>query len=118
MEMREIKFKGIRKSNGKEWMLGAGISKVRNIVKILVNTQKDLNREPTYKWVKVIPKTVCLYTGVRDKEGIDIYGGDEITISYNYIGNIFVEFKNGAFNIAGYDISRTKLTGKNIHDKN
>lgn len=52
-----------------------------------------------------------LSTGLKDRDGVEIYENDEIFFDYNYIGKIVVEYKKGAFNIFGYAIARGRIIG-------
>ena len=54
------------------------------------------------------------FTGLQDKNGVDIYESDVINVEYNYIGMIEVKFLVGAYNIAGFNLDRCSVAG-NIH---
>ena len=82
--MREIKFRGRRLDNG-EWVTG--------------NFETEL--------IDVDPDTVGQYTGLKDKNGREIYEGDVLSCSKYIDGNFaerccergYVEFKDGAFGL-------------------
>jgi len=54
------------------------------------------------------------FTGLTDKNGVDIYESDVIESQYNYIGNIEVKFKDGKFNISDLCLAKCLVIG-NIH---
>jgi hypothetical protein len=75
--MREIKFRGLR-TDGGGWVEG-DLIQPNNIFNILSGM------------VKVHPETVGQFTGLKDKNGRDIFEGDKFS------DGTFVIFKEGKF---------------------
>ena len=75
MKVENIKFKAKRLDN-KEWVCGYFYEENGNTY-IIEDRQKDsaLNRNEA---VLIDPSTVCMFTGLRDYEGKEIWEGDII----------------------------------------
>jgi len=115
--MREILFKAQR-ADGKGWVEGFYYQ-----AKQKKTTQHFIIYSSGFKEVKVIPETVCQFTGLTDKNGTNIFEGDEIQKSNGdkYIVEYNKETASFVFNYQGLKIHFTNsaqftVTG-NIHDK-
>lgn len=100
MKIENIKFKAIR-LDGKGWVCGYFYEENGNTY-IIENRQKEskLNRNLTYQ---VDPSTVCQFTGMKDKNGVEVWEHDLLTKDYSVIYEVGYEGCGFKASIKGED---------------
>ena len=96
MKIENIKFKAKRLDNGK-WVYGYYYEENSNTY-IIENRQKEsmLNRNVTYE---VDPSTVCMFTGLKDENGVEVYANDIVRVEYGEEHIYNVEYDDYRFNL-------------------
>lgn len=105
---RKILFKAKRLDNG-EWVKGdlqhsASLTKSVQVYKTIIATPIKSNHGEIlgHSLYEVAPSTVCQFTGLKDKNGVEIWEGDYLSSIYGRPKQKKVKFKNGAFGIDTY----------------
>jgi uncharacterized phage protein (TIGR01671 family) len=84
--MREILFKA-KRVDGKGWVEGDYFYNFNDSMPVISQVIHDTGNfdEPPFdyqKLINVIPKTVCQFTGLVDKNGVKIFEGDNVSVNY------------------------------------
>lgn len=110
--MREIKFRGRLKAKcykGK-WVEGCYVSGARNAFGSLI----DYGIVKTgYFPEEIDGSTLGQFTGLQDKNGKGIFGGDKLYIDDVYLG--YIRWNDGAFHI--FDVSTNCLSNPLVQER-
>lgn len=126
MKIEDIKFKAKRLDNG-EWIIGSLIRSTAG-VKERAYIVDNFSSMSDYSVVGVDPSTVCQFTGLKDKNGKDVWEGYYLK-PINGSKAMKVIYKEGSFGfdtsyrglrfhpLAHYDIRAGKLVQLELADR-
>ena len=123
--MREIRFRGKRIDNGK-WVYGGYLLERDGQVYI---ARPWLNGSKPLEWL-VDRKTVGEWTGLTDKNKVDVYGGDILARPYGEMGvcvwderqaGYYLKMLNGEFEgrhlpLIAENVEHHEVIAGNVHD--
>jgi uncharacterized phage protein (TIGR01671 family) len=97
--MREILFRGKRVDNG-EWVEGYYVKELCGTVYILADEGDQWDSQTMLTLVEIDESTVGQFTGLTDKNGVKIFGGDVVETMSKHYNVEFKEERGGWFPFA------------------